>query len=209
MNESEKGKRDKLGRLFEAATKRFGEDGYSETSMESIAEEAGVSKGTLYYYFDSKEELFIELLLDWVKKFERFREDGIVEDTPMKKLIHLHDEMMEVIGEMGSLGKLMLEFWANASRKKELEKILNDTIEKYRKTVARIIERGNEQDVFRDVDPWEASSALVAAYDGLWFHWLLAPDSFEVEEAGNQLITNYLHGLAKEKLDDELLNVAN
>ena len=206
----EKGpKEEKLEKVFNAATKRFGETGYSETTMESIAEEAGVSKGTLYYYFDSKEELFMELLLDWVKKFERFQKDGIAEDAPIKKLIHLHDEMMEVIGEMGSLGRLMLEFWANASRKKELEKILNDTIENYRKTVARIIERGNEQGVFRDVDPWEASSALVAAYDGLWFHWLLAPDSFEVEEAGNQLITNYLHGLAKEKLDDELLNVAN
>jgi len=199
MNESEKGKRDKLGHLFEAATERFGEDGYSETTMESIAEEAGVSKGTLYYYFDSKEELFMELLLDWVKKFDRFQEDDIAEDAPMKKLIHLHDEMMEVIGEIGALGRLMLEFWANASRKKELEKILNDTIENYRKTVAGIIERGKEQGVFRDVDPWEASSALVAAYDGLWFHWLLAPDSFELEEAGNQLITNYLHGLAKEK----------
>lgn len=40
--------------------------GYNETTMENIAEEVGVSKGTLYY-FDSKEELFFELLLNWTR----------------------------------------------------------------------------------------------------------------------------------------------
>lgn len=206
MQDSEESKNDKITRLFEAATKRFGEYGYSDTTMESIAEEAGVSKGTLYYYFDSKEELFMELLLDWTERFGGFWEDGGPEGSPVGNLLRIHNTIIEIIDETGSLGRLTLEFWANASRKEKLEKILNDTIKEYRKKTAEIIERGKKKGVFRDVDPLEASSALVAAYDGLWFHWLLDPESFELKNAGNELITNYLGGLVKEDYDLKSLN---
>ena len=206
MNASEEGKSDKLGQLFEAATKRFGEDGYSETTMESIAREAGVSKGTLYYYFDSKEELFMELFLDWLEKFEGLWEEGSFSGSPVRELIQLHTAMIKMVEETASLGRLMLEFWANASRKKKLEKVLNETIKEYRKKTAEVIERGQEKGMFHDVDPLEASSALIAAYDGLWFHWLLDPETFELDQAGNELITNYLRGLSKEEYDLESID---
>jgi TetR/AcrR family transcriptional repressor of qacA len=203
MNENEKGKRDKLDRLFEAATERFGEDGYNETTMESIAEEAGVSKGTLYYYFDSKEELFLELFRDWLKKFEQLWEEEDFEDSPVRELVHLHTSMMKTVEETASLGRLMLEFWANASRKKKLEEILNETLKEYRAKTAEIIEKGEEKGVFREVDSWQASSALVAAYDGLWFHWLLDPEAFALEEAGEKLVTNFIRGLGKKDFELE------
>ncbi len=201
MNDSKNEENAKITRLFKAATERFGEDGYSEATMESIAEEAGVSKGTLYYYFDSKEELFMELLFDWMKKFEQLWEGKDFEDSPVRELTQLHTGMIKMVEETASLGRLMLEFWANASRKKKLEEILNNTIKEYRKKTAGIIQRGKEEGVFRDVDPLEASSALIAAYDGLWFHWLLDPESFELKDAGKELISNYLVGLTREDYD--------
>lgn len=209
MNEREKGKRDKLSRVFEAATKRFGKDGYSETTMESIAEEAGVSKGTLYYYFDSKEELFLELLLDWLKKFEQLWEEEDFEDSPVQELIHLHTAMMKTVEETASLGRLMLEFWANASRKKKMEDILNETLKEYRAKTAEIIEKGKAKGIFREVDSWEASSALVAAYDGLWFHWLLDPDAFVLKDVGEELVVNFIRGLGKENFEIESIERGN
>jgi len=203
MNERERVNEDKMERLFRAAAVRFGEDGYSETTMESIAEEAGVSKGTLYYYFDSKEELFFELLLSWIEKFED-RWGGLGdEESPVDELEEFHLAMMATVDEIASFGKLMLEFWANASRKVKLEEILNELLQEYRKRTAEVIEAGVKEGTFREVDPWEVSSALVASYDGLWFHWLLAPDSFELEKAGKELITNFIRGLGKEDYEFE------
>jgi AcrR family transcriptional regulator len=49
--------------ILQAAIKVFSQKGYERTNMEEIAEEAELSKGIIYYYFDSKEELFKELLL--------------------------------------------------------------------------------------------------------------------------------------------------
>lgn len=197
MSKTEEAKKDKLEQLFEAATKRFGGDGYSETTMDSIAEEAGVSKGTLYYYFDSKEELFLELLNHWLEKFEIGWDERKLGDSPVRELAQLHTTMISTVEETAPLGKLMLEFWANASRKKKLEKLLNETLQEYRKKTAEIIKKGKEKGVFRDVNSWKASSALVAAYDGLWFHWLLDPESFELKGAGKELITNFIRGLGK------------
>ncbi|WP_069811804.1 TetR/AcrR family transcriptional regulator [Streptomyces sp. TP-A0874] len=49
-------------RLYEAAVTLFAEKGFSATTVEEIAERAGVAKGTVYYNFGSKTELFEELL---------------------------------------------------------------------------------------------------------------------------------------------------
>ena len=202
MKESEEDNEEKLENLFRAAAIRFGEEGYSETTMESIAEEADVSKGTLYYYFESKEDLFLELLMNLIEKFEDRCSTTGWQKSPAGELEEFHSMIMSTIEEMASFGRLMLEFWVNASRKKKLEKILNELLQKYREKTAEVIESGVESGTFRSVDPWEAGSALVAAYDGLWFHWLLAPDSFKLERAGRELITNFIRGLGKQDYDE-------
>ncbi|MEO8449121.1 MAG: TetR/AcrR family transcriptional regulator [Gemmatimonadota bacterium] len=48
--------------LIEAAVKVFGEMGFAGTRLEEVAQRAGVSKGTVYLYFDSKESLFQEMV---------------------------------------------------------------------------------------------------------------------------------------------------
>ena len=44
--------------IFKAAIKVFSQNGYNGTTMDDIAKEANVAKGTLYYHFKSKEEIF-------------------------------------------------------------------------------------------------------------------------------------------------------
>jgi AcrR family transcriptional regulator len=49
-------------KIIEQALKMFSERGYYRTKMTDIASELGVSKGAIYQYFDSKEQLFIEAI---------------------------------------------------------------------------------------------------------------------------------------------------
>jgi AcrR family transcriptional regulator len=48
--------------ILTAALEVFGEDGFTHATLDSVARKAGVSKGTLYLYFDSKDDLFREML---------------------------------------------------------------------------------------------------------------------------------------------------
>lgn len=48
--------------IYKAAASIFGEKGYDNSSLDEIAKSAGVAKGTIFYYFSSKEELFSSLI---------------------------------------------------------------------------------------------------------------------------------------------------
>jgi len=52
----------RLDIILEAAEKVFAEHGYRDTRMDDIAEVAELAKGTLYYYFKSKDEIFFRIL---------------------------------------------------------------------------------------------------------------------------------------------------
>ena len=54
-------------KIFETSMKLFAEKGYDATSIEEITATVGVAKGTLYYHFSSKEEIFNFLVEEGVK----------------------------------------------------------------------------------------------------------------------------------------------
>jgi len=70
MTEEEKAERREM--ILEAARKRFQRFGYSKTTMDEIAGDAGISKGTIYLYFESKEDIFNELLAGEARDMERY-----------------------------------------------------------------------------------------------------------------------------------------
>lgn len=80
----ERRKQARPGELLDAALALFVEKGYAATRVEEVAARAGVSKGTLFLYFDSKEELFKAVVhenlagrfVEWNEEFERFEGDS-------------------------------------------------------------------------------------------------------------------------------------
>ena len=54
-------------RLVEAALRVFAEQGYDHATVEEISLAAGYSKGAYYFHFDSKEDIFLELLSTWIE----------------------------------------------------------------------------------------------------------------------------------------------
>ncbi|MDD3535795.1 MAG: TetR/AcrR family transcriptional regulator [Candidatus Cloacimonetes bacterium] len=48
--------------ILETATRIFARFGYNKTALDEIAQEANIAKGTIYYYFSSKEELFLQVV---------------------------------------------------------------------------------------------------------------------------------------------------
>lgn len=193
--ESESKEGGKKPAILNSAMSLFSKRGYHETTMDQISEEAGVSKGTLYYYFDSKRELFLELFKSWFDQFDRLWKKAMDSGSPEEKLRKLAGFTMKMSEESNELAYLMFEFWVSASRGEEIEEILSNLLQRYRQDTAEIIEEGIQTGTFRPVDPWVTACGLVAAYDGLWFHWIIDPDAFSLAESSKELIDNYLQGL--------------
>ena len=79
--------------IFEAAVACFGRKGYHLTTMDDIAAECGLSKGSLYWYFDSKKELFLYLfsvMLDQTTgTWEQIASDESLTATQEANYLHL------------------------------------------------------------------------------------------------------------------------
>ena len=74
-------------KIFETSMKLFAEKGYDATSIEEITSVVGVAKGTLYYHFSSKEEIFNFLVEEGMKLLKNSIEIKIQKcDTTVEKL---------------------------------------------------------------------------------------------------------------------------
>lgn len=87
-----------LMKIFDAAYQLMGEKGYEKMSMNAIASGAGITKPSLYYYFNSKEELVLGLLDEISKTIDLGRHYNLQEWTPDNYAIRFR-----------ALGRIMIE----------------------------------------------------------------------------------------------------
>lgn len=83
---TERGRR-RRRQLLEEAARRFAARGYHATSVAEIVEALGVGKGVFYWYFDSKEQLFVELLRDAQRELRRAQQAAFRDETdPLERI---------------------------------------------------------------------------------------------------------------------------
>lgn len=79
--------RERRAQLIEYATHRFAADGYHPTSVADIVDGLGVGKGVFYWYFSSKEELFVEILRTSQKDMRRRQQRAIADvEDPVRRI---------------------------------------------------------------------------------------------------------------------------
>ena len=79
--------KDRRRQLMDYAAKRFAENGYHPTSVAEIVQGMGVGKGVFYWYFSSKEELFLEILREAQTDLRRRQQQAIADtDDPVDRI---------------------------------------------------------------------------------------------------------------------------
>lgn len=108
---------DKRVAILEAAQGVFAERGFHEATVEEIAERAGIGKGTVYLYFESKKDLLVSLVVQKLSELEERVATGIDGlDRPNDVLRRLVDVFVDfhvrnrdfltfLLGNLGSLGE--------------------------------------------------------------------------------------------------------
>ncbi len=129
-------------KIFEASMKLFAEKGYDATSIEEITATVGVAKGTLYYHFSSKEEIFNFLVEEGMKLLQ----NSI--DIKTSKLPNYIDKVkaivliqIKIVVKYENLISILLsQLWGTEKRSQKCkEHIFN-----YINTIERIVEEGIE-----------------------------------------------------------------
>lgn len=163
--------------ILDAALEVFSRTGYHVTNVSDVAAQAGVSQGTIYWYFDSKDELFQAALLS---AFGDIGEDAIGAlsecETATEKLLMLADSMVGLADVAEGLFMLFLGYWASSDRQEASAQIWVDVLKQYRDVVVEVIEEGIRRGEFKPVNAEGLAWALLAAYDGLAAYAVIMPD---------------------------------
>ncbi|HVH68771.1 MAG TPA: TetR/AcrR family transcriptional regulator [Gemmatimonadales bacterium] len=192
------------GEIVAAALEVFGERGFAATKLADVARRAGITKGTLYLYFDSKEALFKavvrETIVPVIVQGEALAQSHT--GSARELLEQLVREYWRLVGETAAAGvpKLMM---AEAATFPELTRFYYDeVVTRGHRLMAGVIERGIKNGEFRPVNVKLAAklamSPLMHATVVRRAFASCMPEGFNVNEYLDTHIDLYLHGIAKQ-----------
>jgi AcrR family transcriptional regulator len=178
--------------LVEYATKAFAESGYHPTSVADIVGGLGVGKGVFYWYFESKEQLFLEILRSSQLDLRRFQRDAIADEPDPVRRLELgiraamqwwarHQDIFTLVQFAATEST-----FANALRKGQ-EIALGDAVVHIKEAMA--------EGRLRDADP-EAVGHAVLGLTGHLARELLRRRGDDPDEVADLCVSILLHGLA-------------
>lgn len=136
-------------RIIKESIELFDKKGFSKTSIQDIVDTIGVTKGTFYYYFKSKQELLMDIHLTYIKDLLKEQEMILNDETisckeKVKKLIYL------IIKDIREHGKSARVFNREVRHLDEQQlKLINSYRKEFRFRLQKVFEEGMENGEFR------------------------------------------------------------
>ncbi len=167
----------KQAHLIRSAYKVMGEKGLSHLSLQDVADEAGVSKAILPYYFESKENLTL-LTMRWVlaRVAGRIREAIDEVETAEEKVSAMVDAIFVSPESNRRFYLVFFDFLGYAARNDRFADVGATFHEICNGLYAEVIRLGQEEGVFREGDAHESAAIVRALVDGLFTQWIQDKD---------------------------------
>lgn len=194
-------KEEKRNHILESALKCFGEKGYQATIIDDIVKDSNISKGAIYNYFTSKEEIYLQLLQ---KRTDTFFEEMEEENAPLKssmaKLVNLFKRFkkQELKEEDQQTMRVYIEFWLYGSRQDDLREILAERYNRFIDYIVAIIREGQASGEMRkDIDPQNISRIFWAVRDGNVLHYSFLGEEEQYRNAWDAIEEMFLSYVKK------------
>lgn len=193
--------------ILTAAAACFAAKGYHRTTMDDIVRASGLSKGSLYWYFDSKRALFLALVEHFMAQFTVGIAGMDHANLPVAvRLENIVQATIDLLQSQADLMPLMMEFWSGAFQDDDVQTIMRSAYQAYQHGLSQIIQQGIERGELRSVNAQEVASVLIAAVDGLMFQELLTMKGFDLTSTMRTMAQVTLHGLLQPAEPDQMAN---
>jgi len=193
-----RGRENRKEHILETALRCFNETGYHLTSLDAIALAAGISKGGLYYHFNSKNALFIELFhYRGQKYFEQVREYVSGISDPVERLEVFVSRASNVLKENEDFMRFFLEFMAVGARDPEIRQVMTEYYLTSTANFSSIIDDGIASGAFYAENPQDVARAVYFLSMGVFFTYFTINPDFVLGEQHAMHINNILLALKK------------
>ena len=167
----------------------FAEKGFESVSIGQIAEAAQMGKGTVYEYFESKEELILNAIMAWFEQIGQGAENILMEIAdPVERLRGYVKTTTEAFMSDERMLKVFLSIFQMVLTNEEIfreHNFVSESFQGMRKTLVDILLDGVAQGVFRSEiakDAEKIAINLMAYLDGIGAHYLMSRNYFDLME---------------------------
>ena len=180
-------------KIFETSMRLFAEKGYDATSIEEITATVGVAKGTLYYHFSSKEEIFSFLVEEGIKLLQ----NSIVIKT--EKLSNYIDKIkaivliqVKIVDKYEDIITILLsQFYGNEQRNQKCKEYIYEYIKK----IEQIVKEGIDAKQIKGGDEKIYASEIYGLICSCLVYKLRDKESFNVGKVYKEFENTVIKGL--------------
>ena len=185
----------KRQRILRAATDVFAQSGYFTAKVSDIAKAAGVADGTIYLYFDGKEDLLVNIFREHTRNYlislERDLTQGRRPEDRIRIAIRHH---LEALGRDRALAivaqvelRHSLKFMALLS---------HEEVADYLNILRKVVEQGQHEGVFRStLHPQLVAKAIFGVLDEMVTSWILSEKDYDLAGQADGVADFILNGL--------------
>ena len=195
-------KENSKNQILKAALKIFVVNGYSNTKMDDVAEEAGFSKGAVYHHFSSKDDLFFSLIDYWETSFlPKFYSNNYSNVSLVKVLKELASEVASNFKNKKYLFLAELEIWALSNRDSKVRERTKKLYNKMLSHLENIFTNAINDGEYKNIDPGMAAMAVMTSMQGVIWFSIFDHKNFTAEEYVNEVMNFIINGLKKTSIE--------
>jgi|GEM_PF-2928843 len=193
--------RNKRQQILDAAMRVFGRVGFFRATVEQIAVEAAVAKGSIYNYFSSKDQMLIDTYLAMIERINAgiaTRSAGT--DNVLMQMAIMGHCWMSAFEALGDATAVLFDFYAScgpSSSDPRFREIKTRVYDESSVALSRLFAQGTEEGLFKAqlCDPASSARATIAMTEGLVIQWILHNKRFNLMEQTLLQTYVYLNGL--------------
>lgn len=179
-------------KIFETAVDLFSKKGYESTSVDEITAVVGVAKGTLYYHFESKEEIFkyiTETGMDLLRKSINIKTKHAT--GALDKLRRIIEIQVKITVNYESYVIILLShIWGNEKRSTDFRKYVLEYISEIRE----VIDEGIKEGVIRDGDSQLMASNVFGLICGNMIYKLNSEEPLDIKKMTDEMFNYFVNG---------------
>lgn len=187
----------RMAEILNSAAKFFYAKGYHATSIEDVARDVGMLKGSLYYYIKSKEDLLYELLLDVMVQGKAGADRALAgSDDPVEQLTRgIEEHIDHIIRQQVRVGLFLHEFDSLSGRRKQR---VQEALKDYQRLFTAVVKRGQASGVFISGEPDLLVNAILGMCNWI-YRWYHPENSPKLEVVQKTFVGLIMDGILKEK----------
>ncbi len=189
---------DKRKEILTAAIDVFARKGYSKTKIKEIADKAGVATGTVYLYFQNKDDLLLQSMKSMMDvNLDKIKQKVADVEPAIDRLFMFFYHHIEIFTHKPSMARFLV---VDVRQCEEFYKRYPtyNPYHDYADYIIELVKLAIEQGTTMPFNPITVAYLILGAMDSVLTHWLVNPEEVNLEEVTHEIRAILRHGIRKD-----------